>query len=299
MSALRVFGTVACFAIAVGVTVGSEADAIKSVTAAGGKITYDKIAKKRVVGAVALKGAKTTDATLKDLLEFPLCTRVELRDAPNVTADGIAEVAKLKKLQVVELQGAIVSDDTAKALAAATTITELRLSEGGLTDDGVKQLAALTKLQSLTLTQNAKMKGTTIPAIVTAKDLNNLTVSNCPLGDLTGWAALKKLPKLTTLSLGQTELTDAGFKELGQITQLTSLSLDGSPITETGLAELTRLKALRSLKIMDSKIPEKALAVLSGMKQLTYLGLSEKHIGKAEADALKKALPNCDVEIAK
>lgn len=299
MRALRILAAVACFAVAVGATVGSEPDAIKSVTAAGGKLQYDKIAKKRVVGGVALKGAKATDETLKDLLEFPALTHVELRDAPNVTAAGVAEFAKAKKLQKVELQGAIASDDAAKALAAATALTELRLAGGGLTDDGVAQLAALTKLQSLALTQNPKVRGATVPALVAAKDLNNLTLSDCPLGDLAGWAALKKLPKLTNLFLLQAGVTDAGLKELGQLTQLTSLALDGSPVTEAGLAELVRLKGLKSLRVMDTQITEKAAAVLSQMKQLTYLGVSEKHIGKADAEALKKALPKCDVEIAK
>ena len=170
---------------------------------------------------------------------------------------------------------------------------------GGLTDDGVARLAALTKLQSLALTQNPKVRGATVPALVAAKELNNLTLSDCPLGDLAGWAALKKLPKLTSLFLLQAGATDAGLKELGQLTQLTSLALDGSPVTETGLAELVRLKGLKSLRVMDTQITEKAVAVLSQMKQLTYLGVSEKHIGKADAEALKKALPKCDVEIAK
>ena len=299
MRALRVLAAVGCFTAAIAVTAGSEPDAIKSVTAAGGKITYDKVAKKKVVGAVALQGAKTTDETLKDLPDCPALTRVEVRNAPKVTAAGIADVAKVKKLQKVELQGAVASDDAATALAAATTITDLQLSEGGLTDEGVKQLAALTKLQSLTLTQNPKVKGTTIPALVAAKDLNSLTVTGCPLGDLIGWSALKKLPKLTTLSLARAQVTDAGLKELGQLAQLTTLSLEGTPLTDAGLAELVRLRALKSLTVMDTKITDEAVATLSQMKQLTYLGVSEKQVGKDGGEALKKALPKCDVEIVK
>jgi hypothetical protein len=299
MRAVRVLGAVACFGITVGWIVGAEPDAIKSVTAAGGQIQYDKIGKKRVVGGVVLKGAKTTDAVMKNLLEFPALTRFELRDASNVTAAGIADLAKSKKLQVVTLQGAVVSDETAQALAAAPTITELRFEEGALTDDGVKHLAALSKLQALALTQTPKVRGTTVPALVTLKEMNSLTLSGCTLGDLAGWSALKKLPKMTSLSLGRSEVTDAGAKELGQLTQLTYLSLDGSPITDAALTDLARLKALKNLSLMDTKITEKAVDVLGGMKQLVYLGVSEKQVGKAGAEALKKALPKCDVEVAK
>lgn len=299
---MRVFGlltAVACFALAVGATAGSEPDAIKSVTAAGGKITYDKINKQKVVSGVALKGPKATDETLKDLIEFPGLTRVELRDVPKMTADGIATLAKAKKLQTVALQGTVASDDAAAALATATTITNLKMSEGGLTDDGVKQLAALTKLQSLDLTQNPKVRGTTVPALVAAKNLNTLTLSNCPLSDLSGWSALKKLPKLTSLYLTNSGVTDDGLKELGQLSQLTSLALDDTPITDAGLSELVRLKGLTSLRVKNTKITAKAAPVLAQMKQLTYLCVSEKQFGKAGAEDLKNALPKCDVEIIK
>jgi hypothetical protein len=299
MRFVRVVTAVACFAGAAVVTLASEQDAIKSVTAAGGKLQYDKVGKKRVVGSVSLKGTKATDAVLKDLPEFPALSRFDLRDAPNVTAAGVAALARAKKLQVVELEGVVVSDDTVKALAAATSLTELRLTGGELTDDGVKALATLTRLQTLTLAKPGAVRGTTVPALVTLKELTTLTVSGCPLGDLGGWAALKKLPKLTTLSLPRTEVTDGGLKELGQLAQLTSLTLDGAPITDAGLPELARLKALKSLSLLDTKLTDKAVSVLSGMAQLTYLNVSEKQIGKDGADALKKALPKCDVDVAK
>jgi Leucine-rich repeat (LRR) protein len=299
MRVFRVLMAVVCFVGAVLVTAGSEPEAIKSVSAAGGKLQFDKVGKKRVVGSASLKGAKITDPIMKDLLEFPSLTRVDLRDAPNVTATGIADLARVKKLQTLELQGAVVSDDAAKALAVATGLTELKLSEGGLTDDGVKDFAALTKLQSLTLLKNAKIRGTTVPALVTLKELTNLSVSGCTLGDLAGWSALKKLPKLTNLSLTSAEVTDAGLKELGQVAQLTSITLDGSPITDAGLHELVRMKALQRLSVLDTKITEKAVPILSEMKQLTYLNVSEKQIGKDGAEALKKALPKCDVDVVK
>ena len=94
------------------------------------------------------------------------------------------------------MQAAIVSDDAAKALAVAITLTELKLADGTLTDDGVSRTSRLlTKLQSLTLAQNSKVRGTTVPALVTLKELNALSLSKCALGDLAGWSALKKLPE--------------------------------------------------------------------------------------------------------
>ena len=283
------------FAFTVGGGFASEADAIKNITAAGGKVQQDKMNKKRVVSGVTLSGPKITDSVVKNLLELPALSRVTLRNAPNVTADGVAVLTKVKQLQTVELAGAFVSDDTAKGLATAVTITELTLEDGGLTDDGVRQLATLTKLNTLVLNRNKQVRGTTIPALVAAKNLKYLTVSECQLGDLAGWSALKSLSNLITLALPQTGVTDAGLKEIGKLAQLKTVSLASCPITDAGLAQLKMLKSLESLNLTETKITEQSIPILSEMKRLQFLTLSEKQIGKDGVESLKKALPNCDV----
>jgi internalin A len=280
---------------AVGISLASEADAINNIKAAGGKVQQDKVNKKRVVSGVTLSGPKITDEVVKNLQEFPSLSRVSLRDSPKVTSDSIAVITKVKQLQSVELAGAFVSDDVAKGLATANTITELTLDDGGLTDDGVKHLAALTKLQTLALDRNKKVRGTTVPALVAAKNLKYLTVAECELGDLAGWSALKSLSNLITLGLPQSGVTDAGLKEIGKITQLKTISLASCPITDAGLAQLKAMKSLESLNITDTKITDRAVPILSEMKRLQFLTLSEKQIGKPGVEALKKALPNCDV----
>jgi internalin A len=285
--------------LALGCTVvigfASEADAIKNITAAGGKVQQDKIKKNRVVSGVTLNGPKITDAVVNNVLEFPSLSRVILRNAPNVTADGIAVLTKVKQLQSVELAGAIVSDDTAKDLATVNTITELTFEDGGLTDDGVKRLAALTKLQSLALNRNKQVRGSTVPALVAAKNLKYLVISECELGDLAGWSALKSLSNLITLALPQSGVTDAGLKEIGKLTQLKIVSLASCPITDMGLAQLKAMKSIENLNLTETRITEQAVPILSEMKRLQFLTLSEKQIGKSGVEALKKALPNCDV----
>ncbi|MFO0823679.1 MAG: hypothetical protein U0792_11275 [Gemmataceae bacterium] len=288
---------IAGLVLAIGFTTAAEEDGIKAVTAAGGKVTYDKVGKKKGVGGVVLAGPKVTDEVMKKLLEFPGLNRVEIKNTPKLTADGVSELGKVKQLRAVELAGPLISDAVAKSLSGATAITELNLSGGSLTDDGVKELAALTKLETLSITQNKKIKGTTVPSLVAVKGLKYLTINNCELGDLEGWGALKALSKLTSLGLAQTGVTDAGLKEIGKLTQLTILGLDGTPITDAGLADLKNLRSLDKLSLVDTKITDKAVPILSGMKKLSFLTLSEKQITKAGGEALKKALPNCDVNV--
>jgi len=296
-SPTRYFVAIFGFVLAAGLGFATEEDGIKAVSAAGGKVTYERAGKNKSVGGVTLAGPKVTDAVVKSLLEFPALIRVEIKNATKLTADGAAVVAKVKKLQVADLSGPFVTDGTAKSLSAVATITELTLSGGSLTDEGVKDLAALTKLEALAVTQNKQVKGTTVPALVAVKSLKYLTIGDCDLGDLEGWAALKTLGKLTSIALPQAGVTDAGVKELAKLTQLTTLNLDGSPITDAGLSELKALRSLDKLSVVGTKITEKSVATLSAMKKLTSLTVSEKQIGKAGGDTLKKALPNCDVNV--
>lgn len=291
----RVCLVVVSLGFAIGFTTAAEEDAIKALAAAGGKVTYDKIAKKKGVGGVVLAGPKATDAAMKHVLEFTGLTRFEVKAGTKLTADGLADLSKFKSLQIVDLTGPAVSDASAKTLGSIGTLTELNLTGGDLTDDGVKELAALTKLETLSITQSKKIKGTTVPSLTAVKGLKYLTVNNCQLGDLEGWAAMKSMSKLTSLNLAQGNVSDAGLKEVAKLTQLTILNLDGSPITDAGLAELKTLRSLDKLSLVGTKITEKAVPTLSAMKKLSFLTLSEKQVGKAAGEALKKALPNCDV----
>jgi len=295
---MRLSRTLACvfsLTIAMGAVLGTEEDAIKTVTVAGGKITYDKVNKKKSVGGVTLSGPKVTDAVMKDILEFTALSRIVIKNSPKVTADGVGQLSKVKLLQTVELAGPMLTDDAVKALATVKGITELTLSDGVMTDEGIKELAGLTKLQTLVLSKNKKVLGTSVPALAAVKSLKYLTISDCTIGDAAGWSGLKGNSNLATLSLPQAGVTDEGLKEIGKLTQLKSLSLNSSPITDAGLEELKGLRSLERLSLTGTKITEKAVPTLSQFKRLEFLTINEKQFGNAGVEALKKALPKCDV----
>lgn len=63
-----------------------------------------------------------------------------------------------------------------------------------------------------------------------------------------GLANLKGLTKLSTLELGETQITDAGLVHLKDLTNLTELYLYRTHVTDAGVKELEQ--ALPSLKII-------------------------------------------------
>ena len=88
-----------------------------------------------------------------------------------------------------------------------------------------------------------------------------------PTGELTE----AELASVTSLSLYDTQITDAGLMELAKLKQLTSLDLRYAQITNAGLKELVKCKQLTGLHLYDTKV--------------TKAGVAE----------LKKALPKCRI----
>ena len=86
---------------------------------------------------------------------------------------------------------------------------------------------------------------------------------------VTGELTEADLAKVTELSLNNTEITDAGLKELPKLQQLTTLNLSFTQITDASIKDLAKLKQLRNLYLSNTKITEAGVA------------------------ELKKALPNC------
>ncbi len=79
------------------------------------------------------------------------------------------------------------------------------------------------------------------------------------------------LAKVTELSLGGTQITDAGLKEVAKLQKLKELYLNGTQITDAGLKDLAKLQKLEELYLLGTRV--------------TKAGVAE----------LKKALPSCEI----
>lgn len=84
---------------------------------------------------------------------------------------------------------------------------------------------------------------------------------------------LKQFTNLTTLEFDNTQITDAGLKELSELKHLTTLYLNNTQITDNGLLELEKLKSLTTLSLFNSRITDGGLANLRSLKNLTILSL--------------------------
>lgn len=91
-----------------------------------------------------------------------------------------------------------------------------------------------------------------------------------------GFAALKGLPNLRKLTLGQSKVTLACTTAIGQCKELRLLYLAGAGLSDTELAALKPLALLESLDVSDNpQVTDKAAATVIAFERLRVLNLSK------------------------
>jgi internalin A len=120
--------------------------------------------------------------------DFAKVTNLILTGEQQVGDECLKEVAKLQKLEYLELSNTRITDEGLKEVAKMQKLTNLGLFGTKITDEGLKEV---TKLQHLT----------------------HLGLSYTKITDA-GLKEVAKMQKLTNLGLFGTKITDAGVAEL-------------------------------------------------------------------------------------
>ena len=135
-----------------------------------------------------------------------------------------------------------------------------------------------------------------LPKVTVGKLITNPIVEKAirkslkkPTGELTE----ADLTKVTELSLGNTQITDAGLKELAKLQNLTNTNLGYTQITDAGLKDIAKMQNLTDLSLSGTKITDACLRDIAKLQKLTYLSLRDTKITNENAAELRKALPKC------
>jgi Leucine-rich repeat (LRR) protein len=111
-----------------------------------------------------------------------------------------------------------------------------------------------------------------------------------PLKDLKG--------SLVHLDLHGQDVSDAQMAHLKDLTGLTRLHLENTKVTDKGLEQIKGLTNLEYLNLYgNDKVTDAGLVNLEGMKKLKNLYLWQTKVTEAGAAKLKKALPQCDINL--
>ncbi|MDR1383912.1 MAG: hypothetical protein LBJ67_08730 [Planctomycetaceae bacterium] len=196
---------------------------------------------------------------------FPSLTSVAF-DHSDVNDEDLAEIVKVKRLNVIFLSNTAVTDKGIALLGQLTALRNIRISNTSLTDDGLKPLGQLKQLKNI--------------------DLSNTSVGNATL------ALLGTLPQLERINLYMTKATDEGIDAILPLQNVTWLNLDACQIGDLTVPKLSAFKKMTFLHLGKTNISDDSLDALKGMRQLKEIHVTETKITRTGAESLAAAMPH-------
>jgi Leucine-rich repeat (LRR) protein len=108
-----------------------------------------------------------------------------------------------------------------------------------------------------------------------APQVGSLSVTDATKCTDKGFAALKELPHLRKLVIGQSALSSAGVNAIGQCKELRVLYLGNAGLTDAELAGLKKLTLLESLDVSGNpQITDKGMVHIKALERLQFLYLA-------------------------
>ena len=224
--------------------------------------------------------------------------------------DGAADAERWNAVKVVRGKGRL-TVRTLAAFAKLPNLTEFLWSDATLatanSDDAAFQgafadLSKAPRLKKLRLTglqtENGKFPTVALVALAQAPQLADIDVSGSPAtsADLAAVDWKTGFAKLTKLNLYQTQVGDAGVDALLPLTdRLTSLNLDDAQIGPDSAAKIAQFTELTFLHVGRSTLDDASIAEFAKLGKLAKIHVTRSKATEAGADALRAALPNCEV----
>jgi cellulose synthase/poly-beta-1,6-N-acetylglucosamine synthase-like glycosyltransferase/Leucine-rich repeat (LRR) protein len=208
----------------------------------------------------------------------------------NVTGDGIRRLGALTGLRELYAGGTGADDASIAALGELGDLFRLDLQGTRITDASLETIGKFKNLNSLNLSGTA-VTGSTLSKLSGIEELRTLNLagtgtSNETLDTITqflvravdsngsggGFAWLNKL------ILTDTEISDAGLKNLSRLKHLFALHLDGTKVGDKGLEQIALLPDLQDLWLDRTGVSDTGLAGLSNSHKLRTLSLKRTEI---------------------
>jgi serine/threonine protein kinase len=258
----------------------------------------------RQVGVLYLirreESGKTIDATkfaiAQGSVSVPKNSLVKLTEIPNEEA-SLDWLSKLKPndLQVLDLSALPISNNSLANVAKLRDLQSLNVDGTDVTDEGFKQLE-LQKLGGLDLSDTRVTNQGLDYISSLMKRIDWLSLRGTDITD-GGMSRLSSLRHLVTLNLSNTKLTDVGLAQIEELRlpRLSKIDVAQDEITNSGVIALSKITTLRTLNLNRTKITDQAVDVLSHMPWLEHLDVSKTSLSAAAVSRLRKELPKCDI----
>lgn len=178
-------------------------------------------------------------------------------------------------------------------LARIPTLQDIQVFGTTVTDDDLRLLENLSELRSF----NVHDSRITSQGLQYFRDLSKLEHLGVDFSDVTdeGLATLQ-LPRLRSLSIGSTSVTDAGVASLTKQANLEVLNLSMTKVTDACIDSLLKMPNLRVVNIEGTAITDAGLAKLQGKTGLESVTVPARLSKDSPSVALlQRSLPNLKI----
>ena len=265
---------------------------------------------------LSLGETKVTDAGLDHLQGLSKIQTLSLQ-ATRITDDGLDQIKAMEGIRELNLSQTEITDNGLAKLVALNYLTELDLYNcEQVTDAGMVHISQLGDLQRLVAPN--KMTGEGLQQLVKlanlqALELSSTQITDADVGQLTGMRLralalpdaartdsgfahyLESVRYQTDLHLDDWEITDSGLGLIKGYSNLKSLRLRNTLITDAGLVSLKGMDYLDYLTLDNTRVTDRGLVELAGLINLKHLSVKNTDCTTESIDALKQALPRCEI----
>ncbi len=199
----------------------------------------------RVLG---LRGARVTDAGLANLEGMVNLEHLSLPNLQSVTSTGLAHLSRLKRLRILNLEGAPIDSSGLSYLADLHHLEKLYLRGADIDANALDRLTKLPNLADLNLSRTG-IGDKAMGAIAGMTSLRRLVLNWTSVTD-DGVRRIAALPRLEEIDLSCTRITNVSFDSLGKLPRLKRLWVYGSRVVDDNRS-FTRQLPGNGAEVMD------------------------------------------------
>lgn len=242
-------------------------------------------------GLRALKWLELSSTTIGEpgiraLGDCPNLQSLMLTNNPTLTPAAVAALATLKPLREVRIYLSSNTVEMAKALAAASQLSELHAYP--VNDDEAVHIGKMDGLTHLDVSSAnwAQLVGSTsrfLGLVPLTAGISTSTLTDSGLESVAGCKMLE------TLVVDSPQVTVARTRSFASLDRLTTLTLKFTGTNDAGLGVIAKLKMLRRLDVAATSVTDAGLRELADAPRLQRLDLSSTRIGNDGLARLTRA----------
>ena len=205
-----------------------------------------------------------TDASATALGQLTKLEELDLEGA-KISDASAGALAKLGGLRQLRLGRTKVSWKTLAVLAAMKNLAWLDMTGTAVEDEGLSMLSELTAVEALTLDWT-KIKGSGLSAVAKMKGLKMLSLNHTTVDDAEILALVDELPEtITSLGLQGTKVTDEAVVALAKrLPKLESIDIGCTVVTDAGIKSLLKINSVKYIYATGSGISAEMSKRISG-----------------------------------